>query len=910
MTGWLARWRRRRRVDREIDEELAFHIEAATRDLVRAGVPADEARRRALADFGGPRTIAEQTREAGLRRWPADIAADLRYAARGLRQQPGFALVAILTLTLGIGANTAIFSLVNAVLLRPLPVGDPGGLVLFDDSPSGTRTSKPFPGGRWSLFSSASYEFLATSPLPFASIAAFAAGDYTGSASIAGAEHEIDVDFVSGSYFDTLRASAALGRPLQRADDRRGAAPVAVASDRFWRERLRADPAVVGRAILIDEVMVTVVGVMPAAFAGVYVHEAPDVWMPLSRQPGDLHARGELYWLGIVGRLAPGGTMAAAETAATSALRQFLRAQEAGPIAKTTSARIDSVHVRMADGARGISFQRGPATPLLVLLFSVVGIILLIACANVGTLLIARGVSREREVAVRRALGAGRGRLIRQWLTESLLLGAAGAACGAALAWMAAPRLMELVVPASIPIAATPDGRVFAFTAATTFLACLLFGLAPALSAGRVDVLRSLRLSGRSHRRRRAFGLAEPFVVAQVAMALVLVLAAALLVRTLLNLQRQPYGFDQENVLLVGINPRQALPRPDARGADRPAGFHDEGYDNPTVANLYRRIHAALAALPSVERVSFARYAPFSGSRSSTNATIDAHADPVALDWVLVGPEYPQTIGMTLVAGRALTLDDDAGRPAAAMVNEAFVERYFPDSSPIGRHFTLGAARGRSYEIVGVLEDAHFRSPREPVSPTAFVSMLQDVTGRMLDCEFELRTRGPAGAVAAAARAAIGTVDPKVEIRRVRTLADQVRGTFRAERIAAGFVAAFAALALLVAAAGLYGIVAHGLARRTNEIGIRRALGAARLDVVHLIARETMLRLGLGLTVGFALAWTSGHLLAAQLFGVTPTDAVSAVIAALVLSAVVALTTIRPLRRAMRVDPIVVLRAE
>jgi predicted permease len=443
---------------------------------------------------------------------------------------------------------------------------------------------------------------------------------------------------------------------------------------------------------------------------------------------------------------------------------------------------------------------------------------------------------------------------------------------------------------------ATIDGVVFAFTTAATLVACLLFGLAPSLSAGRVDPIGSLRLAGRGRRSQRRFGLTEPFVVAQVAMSLALVLTATLLVRTLLNAQQHPYGFDQDNVLLVQINPRSA------------------GYQSATVGDLYRRIHDRMASLPGVERVSFARYAPFSGSSSSSTATVDGYqpapGEKISLETILVGPNYPQTIGMPLVAGRAFTFDDSAGAPRVAMVNEAFTRRFFPRSSPIGYVVDFGSRDDRRHEIVGVLKDAHFRNIREAVIPGVFLPMLQEPTGRILDAEFELRARGDAGPLAGLVREAIVAVDPKVSVGRTRTLRAQVLSTFGRERTAAGFIVAFAGLALFVASIGLYGVVSHGLARRTNEIGVRLALGAARVDVVQLIARETMLRLGLGLVIGFLLTQAGGRFLAGQLFGVTPNDITSAVIAALVLSAVVALTAVRPLMRAMRVDPVVALRAE
>ncbi len=900
MTGRIKRWWRANRREHEIDDELAFHVETQTQDLMRAGVPPAEARRRALSGFGGLAPIRERTRDARGRRWLTDLVADFRYAARALRQHPGFALVAVLTLTLGIGANTAIFSMVNAVLLRPLPVRDPGRLVLFTgDTSQGTITG-PFRGGTWTLFSTETYEFLRSTPLPFQSVAAFESGVYRDGLQVPGSQNQTDTlvngHFVSGNFFGTMGATAILGRTLTADDDRPGAAPVAVASERFWRRNLDADPQSVGRTILIDARPFVVVGIMPAPFFGVRVGLAPDVWLPLHQRNAQYRERTNNYWLSLVGRLAPGQTMTAAEAATTSALRRFLASQEAAPIDDDTRQRIASVRIAMADGSRGISVTRERNTPLLLLLWSAVGVILLIASANVGTLLLARAASREREVAVRRALGASRSRLIRQWLTESAVLGALGAMCGATVAWFVAPRLLATFVPADNPMTATIDGVVFTFTSVVTLVACLLSGLAPSLRAGRVDPVGSLRLAGRGRPARRVWGMTEPFVVAQVAMSLALVLVATLLVRTLLNAQQHPYGFDQDNVLLVQIHPQFG------------------GYQAATVGELYRRIHDRLETLPGVERVSFARYAPFSGSRSSTSTVVIEGYEPgpgetISLETILVGPNYPQTIGMPLVAGRAFDFADSAGARRVAMVNEAFARRFHPERTPIGRRLALGPNEDRRYEIVGVLKDAHFRNIREAVAPSVFLPMLQEPTNRILNAEFELRAPNAAN-LAGPVRDAIAAIDPNVRLERTRTLRAQVLATFGPERTAAAFIVTFAGLALVVAAIGLYGVVSHGLARRTSEIGVRLALGAGRVDVVRLVARETLWRLGLGLGIGLLLTQAGSRFLAGHLFGVTPTDLPSAAMAALLLSAVVALTTVRPLLRAMRVDPVIALRAE
>lgn len=900
---WLTRLFRRARLDRDLDDELQFHVEAHARDLVAQGVSPEEARRRALAAFGGIEPIRERARDTRGTRWLVDLAADVRYAVRALRRNPGFATVAVLTLTLGIGANTAIFSLVNAVLLRPLPVQDPGRLVLFNgDVGSGTQTSLPFPDGTWTLFSTETYRFLASQSLPFDGIAAFESGDFRESLAESAAPGTtpgtVTIKFVSGNYFQVMGAAATRGRVLEAGDDRPGAPLVAVVSDRFWRNHFGADPGAIGRTVTFDSVsgrqVVAVAGIMPAEFFGERVQaHAPDLWMAISQRDAAIRDRTDYYWLSLIGRLAPGQNLATAQTQTIAALRQFLASQAGTAASAETSKRVASVRIDMVDGSRGISNARAANGRLLGLLLSAVGVILLIACANVGTLLLARASSRRREIAVRRALGAGRARLIRQWLTESLVVGTAGALGGVALAWYAGPVLLLGVLRISGDhIRATIDPTVLLFTTGATLVACLLFGLAPALQAGRVDPMGSLRVS-RGARRPRLLGVSDPFLVAQIALALVLVVGASLLVRTLVNLQSTPFGFDQDNVLFVSINPR-------------PVGLGPK-----MVGTLYQRISDRIGAIPGVEHVTFARFSPFGGHASRFTSTIEGYepqaGETVRLFTVQVGPDYPVTMGMPLRKGRAIGPRDVQGTPDVAMVNEAFQKRYMPGAEPVGRHFSYN---NRQFEIVGVIADAQFQNAREPLIPMAFVAMLQETTGMALDCEIEVRTRGGAAAMIPAVRDGIASVDSRVRILNADTFQGQVRSQFGPERTAAGFIVAFAIAALLVASIGLYGVVSYGLARRTNEIAVRIALGAGHGDVVRLVTRETLVRLIAGLVIGLALAELASSLIAAQLFGVTPRDPISLVTAIGILTLVCALAVVRPLVRALKIDPVVALRQE
>jgi len=839
-----------------------------------------------------------------------DLVSDLRYAVRSLRHQPGVAVVAILTLTLGIGANTAIFSMVNGLLLRPLPVRDPGRLVLFSDSASeGTQSSTPPPSGRWDLFSSEVYEYLRSQSLPLQSIGAFASGEQTVVLGLPGESVQdlrARAHLVSGNYFDVIGAAPALGRVLSDDDDRASAAAVAVASDLFWRQRLGAAPSAIGRTITINGAAFTIVGVMPSEFFGERVRRPADVWVPLVHQPqvqqrASAAGRPELYWLSLFGRLGPAHTIPGAQATTTSALRQFLMASAGANPSDDDRQRIANVRIQMVSGARGISVGRNQNRALLVLLLSAVGIILLIACSNVGTLFLARAMARQREIAVRRALGASRGRLVRQWLTESALLAVMGAIGGGIVARFAAPPLFATFVAASSPAKATIDGVVLGFTTGVALISSVIFGLAPALRAGGVDPLATLRAAGSPSSSRRA-GATDPFVIAQIAMSMMLVVGATLLVRSLSNLERVPLGFDQDRILLASLNARISA------GAGGDAHATDS---RPEVLDLWSRVYDRIRALPGVETATLARYSPFSGSNSSSSLDVEGYAaapsEHVSAETIAVGPNYPQTMGMPVIAGRAISPNDRPSTPRVTMVNVSFARKYLAGSTAVGRRLQLRP--GAPHEIVGVVEDARFHSVRDTPPPTVFPALLQD--GYLSStCEVQLRTSGSADLMTETVRRAVAGVDGRIEVGRVRSLRSQVLATFAPERTAAGFLVGFAVLALLVASVGLYGTVSYGLERRTSEIGLRIALGASRPDVVWLVARASVIRLALGLLVGTLLARAAGSLVSAQLFGVAPSDPLSLMIAAATLSAVVALATLRPLARSTRIDPIVALRTE
>jgi len=474
-----------------------------------------------------------------------------------------------------------------------------------------------------------------------------------------------------------------------------------------------------------------------------------------------------------------------------------------------------------------------------------------------------------------------------------VLLAILGAAAGMAIAKAVISLILALFVSSSVPIVAGVSGTVLTYTVVITLAATVLFGLAPALRAGRTDIVKVLGAARGPRRRIRALGFAEPLVIGQIAFSLVLVVGAGLFARSFFNLESEPLGFDQDNVIAAPINPRLA----GITAADAPV--------------FYARLYDRLRALPGTESVTLARYSPLSGGRSLNRATIDGYTpapgESVTVETVLIGPTYPQTLGMPLVSGRAITAEDRPGAPSVALVNEAFVRRYAPGANPIGHGFSFG---DRRYEIVGIVKDAQFQDARTPMTPVAFLAMAQETSQRILDCEIEVRSHAPIEQVTAALRAAVADVDSRVTLSSATTLRRRVVATFQTERLAAQFVAAFAALALFLAAIGLYGIVAYGVARRTNEIGLRLALGASGGVVLWLLMRETLARLGVGLALGSLAALAAGRLVENQLFGVHSSDPVTFGLAAVALVGVAVITTIIPAMHALRIDPVRALRSE
>ena len=826
---------------------------------------------------------------------------DIRYGLRVLWQKPGFTAVAVLTLALGVGANTAIFQLIDAVRLRTLPVKDPGRLVgvqLADMSKARGMFASDYP-----IVTNGIWEQVRDRQEAFEGV--FAWSPDTLNLARGGEARFARALWVSGDFFNTLGVRAELGRVLNKDDDRKGCgSPVAVVSHAFWRREFGGDAGAVGRTLSLQGHPFEVVGVTPPSFYGMEVGRSFDVAVPLCAEPllngeQSMLNAGTGWWLTVMGRLKPGWT----EERAAAHLANI----SPGVFEASLPANYPPVSVKDYLGFKlktfpagaGVSQLREDYENPLWLLLAVAGTVLLIACANLANLLLARAATREREIATRLALGASRWRLMRQLLTESLLLAACGAGIGALLAQYLSEVLVSLISTERNPLFVNldVDWRVLAFSAGAAVLTCALFGLAPALRATRVAPGAAMKAAGRGlTASRERFGLRRALVVSQVALSLVLVAGALLFSRSLSKLLTQDAGLRREGVLVtrVGLT-RLNLP------VERRLSFKNE---------LLERIKA----VPGVESASDVNMLPLTGSGWNNEVWLDG-ADPGAKQSTFfnrVSPDYFKTLGIPLLAGRDFGTADAPGAPKVAVVNESFARLLNGGANPVGKRFHVERTPSEPetvYEIVGLVKDSKYRDLREEFVPVAFTASSQ-ASRPSEGAQLLIRssTVSPA-ALAPSVKQAVGEVSPDIDIV-FRVFKDEVDATLLRERLMATLSGAFGLLALLLACVGLYGVMSYGVAGRTNEIGIRMALGAQGKDVLRLILREAALLVGVGVVVGLPAALLAARLAAGLLYGVTPADPVSVSLAVLLLAAVAALACYVPARRATKVDPMVALRYE
>jgi predicted permease len=825
-----------------------------------------------------------------------------------LAKNPGFTAVAVATLALGIGANTAIFSLVNAVMLQSIPVRNPQQLVVLRWSAhahpqnAGSSSYGDCQWTKWTdkvsgscSFSYPMFKAIREHAETFSNVGAFAGPaqlDLTGNGTASITRAEI----VSGDYFQTLGVQAAAGRTIEPSDERPGAEAVAVLSYAYWQGAFGGAQSAIGKSIKLNGVPFTIVGVADAGFTRLTPGHTQDMWLPLSQLvPLRLRwGRGTQdernWWLAIVGRLKPGISQEHAQSNVSLLFRNEI-------IQEKQLKAEDSPEVTLTPAQKGLSGIRGELEQPLFILMVAVGIVLLISCANVAGLLLSRAAAREKEIAVRLALGAGRGRVIRQLLTESVLLSFAGAALGVLLAYWGASALAAFASAnrySNFQINADPDVRVLALTVAVAALTGILFGLAPAFRGARVNVAPTLKenagsMSGTSFGGKRRFGLGSGLVVAQVALSLIVLAGAGLVVRSLANLKAIDPGFDTRNVLQFGVNPTLT-------------GY----YKSEQVEPLYRELQGRLSGLPGVISVSYSSDTLLDGGLWTEDVKIEGRIDKstVETQMLAVGPEFFSTMKIPVMTGRTLTHEDSQSKRDIAVVNRAFVKRFLDNRAPLGLHFGGEDPKSAQYEIVGVVGDTKYAGLRDEIAPTAFIPLKEG------DAHFALKTAINPQALLPGVRKVVSDVDNNLPLFDVRTQTERIERLLFNERLLARLATLFGLLALVLACIGLYGLLSYEVARRTREIGIRAALGAQNRDVLRLVGRQGLVLVALGIAFGTVAAMGVTRSLGRLLYGVQPSDPITFFGVCALLTIVGLAACYIPARRATRVDPMVALRYE
>lgn len=835
---------------------------------------------------------------------------DLRYGLRMLLKSPGFTAVAILTLALGIGANTAVFSVLDAVLLKMLPISHAEQLVVLGDPSRIHSTSNGTP--TLDHFSYPLYRELRDGTQAFSGL--FASGDpgrldvQLDSPAAEGPELA-NGRVVTGNYFPVLGVNPLIGRTFTASDDLTpGASPLVVISYGYWKRRFNLDPTVIGRTVRLNKYPFTVIGVAPAGFGGEIVERAADLWIPMSMQAQVMRGREYLEtpntsWLQVIGRLKPGVSLAQARSNVNAVYRHALAGTYGAKLSVDDRRALEksTQSIEVSAGGSGLSYLRHEFKRPLLLLMGVVGLVLLIACVNVANLLLARASGRSKEIAVRMAIGARPLRLVRQLLTESVLLALFGGALGVLFAQWGATFLVRTSFGAGTVRALDihPDAHILGFTAGVCLLAGMLFGLAPALRALGIPVSSTLKEGARGGTATGSakWATGKILVAAQVALSLLVLFAAGLLVRTLRNLQDADFGYERQRLVII---------RPD---------FISAGYKHEQLPTLARQLLEPMSAIPGVVGATVSENGLFSGTESADDIKVEGYAsrqdqDNVANDdWV--GPDYFKIVGIPILLGRGIGPQDVESSNKVAVINEAMAKFYFPGMNPIGRKFVIddGKQRLRPIEIVGVCRDFRDHNLRDAVPRRFFLSYYQSILTD-LEVHFVLRVAGDPTSVIAAVRQQLKNFDPNVVIREADTLNHMVDDYIAQERLVAQLSSLFAGLALLLACVGLYGVMSYTVSGRTREIGVRMALGAQRRDVLWMVLREALVLVGVGVIVGVPAAFGTSRLLQNMLYALSGVDPLSMSVAVAMLLMVAAIAGYIPARRATKVDPMVALRYE
>ena len=901
-------WAHRDQFDRELEEEMRHHLALKAEER---GLNA------AHRQFGNITLLQEDSRAMWTWRLWEELGQDLRYGLRTMAGNKLFTAMAAISLALGIGANTAIYSFMDAIMMRALPVRDPEKLIIvnwrskgqpgvvhdFDGSShveDGVTTSGNFPFPAYEMFRDHNHVF-----------SKFFARTWGGHLNLVvdGQAYLAEGEYVSGGYFDGLGVRPSAGRLIGVGDDRAAAAPVVAISYSFWQGRLGGIADVAGKSISINGTPFTIVGVAAPEFGGVNPESPGQVFVPVHDMAAVeldhyLHlpehfTDGNWYWIEMMGRLKPGVNIAQAEAELRGLFAVWVRGT-----AKTDKEVASLPRLFLEEGGSGLdSLRRRYSKPLFIMM-AMVGLILVIACANIANLLLSRAEIRRREMAVRLSLGAGRLRVMRQLLTESLMLSVGGGLLGVVVAAVGIRALTLLLANGSpdFTLGAELDGRVLIFTLLVALATGFVFGLAPAIQATRVDITPALKETRASQARLRVklfgarFGLSQALVVSQISISLLLVAAAGLFVRTLRNLNSVNLGFNREHLLLFNLNAAQA------------------GYDEEATKQLYADLQGRFRSIPGVRDATLSHIPMVANWTSTTDVTIPgmpAPPDELMTAVALVGPHFFETMQIPILLGRPIDERDREGGQNVAVVNEIFAKKYFPGVSAVGRHFAFGGKQQQDVEIVGVAKTARYSSLKQDIPPVAYTPYLQAGKARHVQwMYFELRTVGDPLALANTVRRIVHEAAPQVPVADVTTQSRVIDRTITNERTFADLCSCFGVLALAMACLGLYGTMAYAVSRRTGEIGIRMALGAERRRVVWMVMRDVLVMGSMGLAIGLAAAWEATAFLKSFLFGVKPNDPLTMAGAVAILVACAVLAGYGPAARAARIDPMKALRHE
>ena len=841
---------------------------------------------------------------------------DARYALRQFASAPGFTATAVLTLALGIGATTAIFTLVHAVLLKSLPVAQPSELYRIGDVElccvnGGLQDD-------WSLFSYDKYKTFRDGTQGFLELAAFQSGhDLLGVRRI-GTNQPAEsqrTEYVSGNYFLMFGIGALAGRMILPSDDQKGAEPVAVMSYRIWQQKYGMDPKVVGAAFTFNGHPFTIVGIAPPGFFGDRLETPPAFWLPVNQEQlingaNSILSFPEQDWLDVIGRIAPGANPKTIEAQMQLELRQWLLS----PVSKLQPGEKDLIPkqtLHLSPGGAGVQMLRDEYQAGLHLLMWISGFVLLIACANVANLMLVRAANRKQQTSIRAALGASQSRQVRQALTESVVLALLGGILGIGLAFALTHLILNMAFQknAFVAISAMPSLPVLGFTFGVTVLTGILFGVAPAWMTARSDPADALRGVSRSTGKRHTWAQ-KSLVITQAALSLVLLCAAGLLTQSLRNMQNQHFGFETDNRYILHIDPQMA------------------GYKPAQLEAFYRQLKDNLMAIPGVSQVAFSMYSPMEGDNWGETVFIAGQAPPPPdsdqnqASWVRVSPDYFEALGTKLIQGRNISDQDTATTRNVAVVNKTFAQKFFAAGNTIGQHFgNLDESHAGSFEIVGIVEDTEYREPTRKIPPMFFLPANQRMNydqPRFVAFEdrnhylnaVEIKTMGSISGLEEQVRRALAQINPDLAVIDFQSFAEQVKQNFTQQAMIAKLTSLFGLLALALASVGLYGVTAYAVERRTSEIGIRMALGANRLNVVKLILHGAFLQIGIGLLIGIPATILGGRAMAAQLFGIKPYDPLVLVVTTCVLGLAAFIASIVPAQRAASLEPIHALRTE